>query len=178
MSARRKQAMRQGIQGFSAGVAITLLLFVLAAVGVAWVYNSMVAQERWPIRWLEIDGSFERVSAEQVRASLAPLVKGSFFTVNASIHAVIRGEFILSSLLVSLPVFIKLHGGDMNGKGKPLTAYAVLHEGTIQTAVQLKCYSCQHYSAYAVEKCKYAHCPLHPYRKGDTDTTKSGRAGR
>jgi len=74
--------MRHGNQGFSAGAVLTLVLFGLAAAGVAWVYNGMIAQERWPIRWLEVDGSFERVSAEQVRARLAPLVNGSFFTVN------------------------------------------------------------------------------------------------
>jgi cell division protein FtsQ len=61
------------------------MLFVLASAGVVWVYSGMIAQERWPIRWLEIDGSFERVSAEQVRASLAPLVKGSFFTVDTGL---------------------------------------------------------------------------------------------
>lgn len=83
MSTRAQHAMRHGNRGFSAGVAITMLLFMLAAVGVAWVYNSMFAQEKWPIRWLEIDGSFERVSAEQVRASIAPMVTDSFFTVNA-----------------------------------------------------------------------------------------------
>ena len=82
MSASKRQAMRDGNRGFSAGVALTLLLFFLAAAGVAWVYNGMIAQERWPIRWLEIDGPFERVSAEQVRAILAPMVNGSFFTVN------------------------------------------------------------------------------------------------
>ena len=82
MSAAKRQAMRYGNSGYSAGVSLTLLLFVLAAGGVAWVYNGMIAQERWPIRWLEIDGPFERVSAEQVRAGLAPLVSGSFFTVN------------------------------------------------------------------------------------------------
>jgi len=82
VSAVGKQALRHGSQGFSAGVALVLLLFVLAAGGVVWVYNGMIAQERWPIRWLEIDGQFERVSAEQVRAKLAPLVNGSFFTVN------------------------------------------------------------------------------------------------
>ena len=82
MSATRKQAMRHGNWGFSGGAVITLLLFVLASAGVAWVYKGTIAQERWPIRWLEVDGPFERVSAEQVRASLAPWVNGSFFTVD------------------------------------------------------------------------------------------------
>ena len=84
MSAGRIQAMRHGNQGFSTGVVLILLLFVIASVGVVWVYNGMIAQERWPIRWIEIDGPFERVSAEQVRAKLAPLVSGSFFTVNTN----------------------------------------------------------------------------------------------
>lgn len=85
MSAAKRQAMRHGNRGFSAGVLLTLLLFVLASAGVVWVYNGMIAQERWPIRWLEIDGPFERVSAEQVRARLAPMVTGSFFTVDTKI---------------------------------------------------------------------------------------------
>ena len=82
MSMNSKQARRHGIEGFSAGVLVTLMLFVFATAAVAWVYNGMIAQDRWPIRWLEIDGPFERVSAEQVRAGLTPLVKGSFFTVD------------------------------------------------------------------------------------------------
>lgn len=85
MSAAKLQALPNGNRGFSSGVALTLVLFVLAAGGVAWVYNGMIAQDRWPIRWLEVDGPFERVSAEQVRASLAPLVNGSFFTVNTRV---------------------------------------------------------------------------------------------
>lgn len=83
VSVRRKQAMRHGIGGFSAGVAVVFLLFLFAAAGVAWVYSGMIAQERWPIRWLDVDGAFERVSAEQVKASLMPLADGSFFTVDA-----------------------------------------------------------------------------------------------
>ena len=85
MSTARKQAMRHGNWGFSAGGVITVMLFVLASAGVVWVYNGTIAQERWPIRWLEVDGPFERVSAEQVRASLAPLVNGSFFTVDTKL---------------------------------------------------------------------------------------------
>jgi len=74
--------MRHGISGFSAGVAVVMLLFMFAALGVGWVYSGMVAQDRWPILWLDVDGTFERVSAEQVRASLLPQAEGSFFTVN------------------------------------------------------------------------------------------------
>ena len=84
--------MRHGNRGFSAGAAVTLLLFACAAAGVAWVYNGMIAQERWPIRWLEIDGPFERVSAEQVRARLSPYVSGSFFTVNTRVMREIASE--------------------------------------------------------------------------------------
>jgi cell division protein FtsQ len=78
----RKQAMPHAIRGFSAGVFVTLRLFALATASVAWVYNGMIAHDRWPIRWLEIDGPFERVSAEQVRSRFTPLVNSSFFTVD------------------------------------------------------------------------------------------------
>jgi cell division protein FtsQ len=88
----RKQALRYRNQGFSAGVVVTMMLFLLAGTGVAWVYVGMIAQERWPIRWLEIDGPFERVSAEQVRARLTPLVKGSFFTVEPGFMRTTAGE--------------------------------------------------------------------------------------
>jgi len=92
VNAAGKQAMRQGNRGFSAGVFVTLLMFVLASAGVAWVYNGMVAEDRWPIRWIEIDGSFERVSAEQVRASLTRLLNGSFFTVDTSLLRQVAGD--------------------------------------------------------------------------------------
>ena len=91
MTAAAQQAMRHGNRGFSTGVVVTLLLFILTAAGVVWVYNGMIARERWPIRWLEVDGPFERVSAEQVRASLAPLVNGSFFTVNTRVMREVAG---------------------------------------------------------------------------------------
>jgi len=69
-------------RGFSQGLTTTLLLFLLAVGGVTWVCMGMITKEQWPVRWLEINGTFERVSAEQVRASLVPLAVGSFFTVD------------------------------------------------------------------------------------------------
>lgn len=82
MSPGSRQVRHSRSGGFSAGVALIMVLFALACAGAAWVYQGMTTQERWPIRWLEIDGPFERVSAEQLRARLAPLATGSFFTVD------------------------------------------------------------------------------------------------
>jgi len=61
---------------------MTVVLFTVALVGVAWVYLGMVTRDRWPIRWLELDGAFQRVSAERVRTRVEPMVEGSFFTVD------------------------------------------------------------------------------------------------
>jgi len=69
-------------RGFSHGIWLVLALFALALGGTTWVSTGIVASERWPIRWLELNGSFQRVSAEQLRSSLAPLVSASFFTVD------------------------------------------------------------------------------------------------
>jgi cell division protein FtsQ len=41
-----------------------------------------VTSVRWPIRWLEVNGAFQRVSAEQLRASLASHLGANFFTVD------------------------------------------------------------------------------------------------
>ncbi len=69
-------------RGFSHGLLTILLLFIMAAAGFVWVSMGIVARDRWPIRWLEINGSFQRVSAEQLRASLTPLIASSFFTID------------------------------------------------------------------------------------------------
>jgi len=69
-------------RGFSHGIWLVLILFALAIGGTTWVSTGIVASERWPIRWLEVNGSFQRVSAEQLRSSLAPLVSASFFSVD------------------------------------------------------------------------------------------------
>ena len=72
----------RGEQGYLANLLAAFVLLMLAVAGVVWVYLGMMTRDQWPIRWLEVDGSFERVSAEQLRASLAPLVAGSYFTVD------------------------------------------------------------------------------------------------
>lgn len=68
--------------GFSHGLALLALLFCLAVGGTAWVGTGIVASERWPIRWLELHGPFQRISAEQLRSSLAPMIRANFFTVD------------------------------------------------------------------------------------------------
>jgi len=76
------QAERLEAYGVGVGRTIGTVLFLAAIGGVLWIYFGMVKLDRWPIRWLEVDGAFERVSAEQVRKTAAPLAEGSFFAVD------------------------------------------------------------------------------------------------
>jgi cell division protein FtsQ len=69
-------------RGFATGLLTIVFLFMLTAAGIAWVGMGIVASDRWPIRWLEINGEFQRVSAEQLRATLTPQIDSSFFTVD------------------------------------------------------------------------------------------------
>ncbi len=69
-------------QGFASGTLAVIVLFLLAVGGLAWVSLGIVANDRWPIRWLELNGAFQRVSAEQLRASITPLIDESFFTLD------------------------------------------------------------------------------------------------
>ena len=54
-------------RGYLANLLAALVLLTLAVIGVAWVYLGMMTRDQWPIRWLEVDGSFERVNAEVLR---------------------------------------------------------------------------------------------------------------
>lgn len=69
-------------QGFASGALAVGLLFLATAAALAWVSMGIVTSERWPIRWLEVNGTFNRVSAEQLRASVASEVGSNFFTVD------------------------------------------------------------------------------------------------
>lgn len=72
----------QSNRGFASGILALIALFLLAIGGAAWVSMGIVANDRWPIRWLELNGEFQRVSAEQLRASISPLIDESFFTID------------------------------------------------------------------------------------------------
>ena len=71
-----------GSGGSASGALVLVVLFLLTAAGVAWVSLGIVTSERWPIRWLEVNGKFQRVSAEQLRASLTARSGTNFFTVD------------------------------------------------------------------------------------------------
>jgi len=79
---RHSDINRKTSQGFTSGVLSVIALFLLASGGIAWVCTGIVANDRWPIRWLELNGAFQRVSAEQLRASMTPLIEESFFTID------------------------------------------------------------------------------------------------
>ncbi|KAA9129726.1 FtsQ-type POTRA domain-containing protein [Marinihelvus fidelis] len=76
------QAERYDDDGHGIGMLMLGLLLLGAAAGIFWVYIGMTTQDRWPIRWLDVTGGFERVSAEQVRTRVAPMIEGSYFTVD------------------------------------------------------------------------------------------------
>ncbi len=73
---------RTASRGFASGMFSVIALFLLASGGIAWVCMGIVTNDRWPIRWLEVNGAFQRVSAEQLRASITPLIDQSFFTID------------------------------------------------------------------------------------------------
>lgn len=61
------------------GAAVTLC--VAAAFG-ALGARSLLASQQMPIRWIEAQGAFERVTAQQIQATAAPLLTGGFFGVD------------------------------------------------------------------------------------------------
>ena len=81
MSAGRLQGPER-CRGSAGSLFAVVVLFLIASSGIAWVSMGLYASDRWPIRWLEINGGFQRVSAEQLRASLTPLIDRSFFALD------------------------------------------------------------------------------------------------
>jgi len=76
--------LRVASRGYASGLLAVSLLFIATAAGLVWVSMGIVASDRWPIRWLEVNGTFQRVSAEQLRATLVPAIHANFFTVDVN----------------------------------------------------------------------------------------------
>ncbi|NND44852.1 MAG: FtsQ-type POTRA domain-containing protein [Xanthomonadales bacterium] len=60
------------------GAVAICVVAALAALGA----RSMFASQQLPIRWIEANGAFERVTAQQIRTTAAPLLTGGFFGVD------------------------------------------------------------------------------------------------
>ncbi len=58
-------------------VAITLIALPLVGVLQGWF-----AADRWPVRQLQVQGEFKHVSAEQLRAAVAPDLRAGFFALD------------------------------------------------------------------------------------------------
>jgi cell division protein FtsQ len=65
-----------GIASALATVVVLVLLAVLTAGS-----RQVVAENQWPIEWIEVQGEFERVTAEQVKAATVPMLQNGFFGI-------------------------------------------------------------------------------------------------
>lgn len=87
MSVRRPRlpAIAGGVRRQSGRVllAFVLILALVGVLGFALIESkSDVLPNAWTIRWLRVDGPLRRVSAEEVRAAVAPYATGGFFQVD------------------------------------------------------------------------------------------------
>jgi cell division protein FtsQ len=79
---RYSKGCHAGNRGFVSGLLPVIALFLVATGGITWVCMGIVTNDRWPIRWLDLNGAFQRVSAEQLRGSITPLINESFFAID------------------------------------------------------------------------------------------------
>jgi cell division protein FtsQ len=57
-------------------------LFVVALAGSVWWLGGWHDARHWPIRWLEVSGDLERLTAAQVRAAVSEQARRGFFAVD------------------------------------------------------------------------------------------------
>ena len=61
---------------------ISLALAALLVLVAVWLSTGLLASDRWPIQWLQVDGQFQRISAEQVRSQVLSDAGTGFFAVD------------------------------------------------------------------------------------------------
>lgn len=66
----------------SPGTLLLGLMLALIALGGVWLSSGLIVHDAWQIRWVQVDGRFERVSAHEVRAAIASHVDAGFFGVD------------------------------------------------------------------------------------------------
>jgi len=60
---------------------VSVLLLGILLVAGTWLRTGLVGAERWPVRWLDVEGELQRTSAGQIRsAAVAPASAGFFAT--------------------------------------------------------------------------------------------------
>ncbi len=63
--------------------AVVMISIIGATLLIAvWLTSGLLGASKWPIKWLDVSGPFQRVSAEQVGNALVDEVDGGFFSVN------------------------------------------------------------------------------------------------
>ncbi len=63
---------------------LTSLFVGITLLGIIWVANGVIGTGRWPVRTIQVDGEFQRVTPEQLRAAVAPTLHVGFFAVDLS----------------------------------------------------------------------------------------------
>ncbi len=66
----------------SAGLIVMISIIGATLLIAIWLTSGLMGASKWPIRWLDVSGPFQRVSADQIRSALVDEVDGGFFSVN------------------------------------------------------------------------------------------------
>jgi cell division protein FtsQ len=66
-----------------------------------WLSYGLVASEKFPIRWVQVDGPFRYVSAAQIRATVVPYAEAGYFAVDLdAIQTALEQQAWVSKVLV------------------------------------------------------------------------------
>lgn len=60
----------------------TVVLVGALALCAIWLRAGLIGTEKWPIRWLDVEGELDRTSATQIRAAAASPASSGFFAVD------------------------------------------------------------------------------------------------
>ncbi|MCF6225362.1 MAG: cell division protein FtsQ/DivIB [Xanthomonadales bacterium] len=84
------EKLQQGV--IKPGLVGVVLVIALTALVVTWLTSGMLGANKWPIKWLDVSGPLQRVSADQIRAVLEPEINGGFFTIDLDrVRAITEG---------------------------------------------------------------------------------------